>query len=232
MRPENFDEEKSEKIIDNLILNENIQRVEINRVNSLEKEIFRKRQKGILLQKRNLSIFGEKMLTEFNLARTNPAAYADKLENLIKFIKPNKDKKNQNREGYTYVLEYSNKKNIGLSTGEKSFRKAIDLLRNLDPVDSLEWEDEIFIDIQTEHLSNIENVIKEKTNKMKEKFPMLKMHMDMIRDPELSAILQIVDDTVFNGKRRDAILNQNFNFMSLSQAKDENKQIYTLISFA
>ena len=236
---ENFQNVKGQKLLEtkNLILNEYNEDIKIYPKTSTRKTLDEnntlQKSPTIISQYRKFNIFKEKILAEINLARTNPSYYAEKLEDMIKLIKPNKsEKKNKNRQIYKYVLEYSHKKNIGLSTGEESFRKAIDLLRNMIPLNPLQMESEIYIDIEKEHLTDIENVIIEKTKKIKEKFPKLKVHMDMIRDPELSAILQIVDDTVFKGKRREAILNPNFKLISLSQVKNENKELYTFLSFA
>jgi len=235
----NFKKVNSLKLLEtkNLVLNDYNENTKISpgssTRNTLNENKTIQKTSTILSKNRKLYIFKETILTEFNLARTNPAFYAEKLENMIKLIKPNKSvKKNKNRESYKYVLEYSHKINIGLSGGEESFRKAINLLRNMVPLDPLQLDSEINIDIKKEDIPNIENTIIEKTKKIKENFPKLKVHMDMIGDPELSAILQIVDDTVFKGKRREAILNPNFNLISLSQVKNENKQLYTFFSFA
>jgi hypothetical protein len=186
-----------------------------------------------MIKHRNAKMFGEKILIAFNIARTNPTAYADKLKNLMKNIKPiQKNNKYKSKEDYQFVLEYCDRKIIGLPSGELGFTKAIEHLRNLKPLNELQWSEEIYIDFEIDDPANIENIIKEKADKIIHKFPRFSMHLDVVKDPELSAILQIVDDTRFNGHRRETILNPKFNFMSLSQAKDKNLQLYTLISFA
>jgi hypothetical protein len=186
-----------------------------------------------MLKDRNAKIFGDIILTQFNNARTNPSGYADKLKNLLKNIKPIEiNCKYKSKETYEYVLEYSDNKLIGLPSGESGFLKAIEHLKKCKPLSELQWSDEIYIEFEVDDPANIENIIKEKADKVKKKFPRFSMHLDVVKDPELSAILQIVDDTRFNGHRREAILNPKFKYMSLSQAKDNNRQLYTLISFA
>jgi hypothetical protein len=189
--------------------------------------------KHFMIKQRNAKIFGDKILTQFNSARTNPLAYADKLESLIKFIKPNGNElKNKYKEAYKFVLEYSEKKMIGLPSGEEGFKKAIEYLRSCKPICELQWNDEIYIDYNIDDTETFDSQIKEKICIIKKKFPLFNMHMDVVKDPELSAILQIVDDTRYDGRRRETIMNPKFNFMSLSQAKNKSKQILTLVSFS
>ena len=166
---ENFQNVKIQKFLEtnNLVLNEYNEDLKIypktSTRNTFDENNIIQKNPTIISQQRKFNIFKEKIIAEINLARTNPTYYAEKLEDMIKLIKPNKsEKKIKNRQIYKYVLEYSHKKNIGLSSGEESFRKAIDLLRNMTPLNPLQLEPEIYIDIQKEHLKDIENVIIEK----------------------------------------------------------------------
>jgi len=150
----------------------------------------------------------------------------------MKLIKPNvKEIKSKYKEAYKFVLHYSDKKMIGLPSGEEGFKKAIDFLKNCKPIGELQWNDEIYIEFDIDNLDNLDLQIKEKVFILKQQNPLFNMHMDVVKDPELSAILQIIDDTRYNGRRRETIMDPKFNYMSLSQAKNKNNQLLTLLSF-
>ncbi len=106
-------------------------------------------------------------MTQFNLARINPSVFSEKLENLIKFIKPNvKEIESKYQEAYKFILQYSDKKMIGLPSGEEGFKKAIDFLKNCKPICELQWNDEIYIDFDKDNLDKLDMQIKEKVFKL------------------------------------------------------------------
>ncbi len=106
------------------------------------------------------------------MARTNPSVFAEKLENLVKFIKPNvKEIESKYKEAYKFVLQYSDKKMIGLPSGEEGFKKAIDFLRNCKPICELQWNDEIYIDFYIDNLDKLDMQIKEKVFILNNNFP-------------------------------------------------------------
>ena len=185
-------------------------------------------------KKGNKIFFSDVLLKEINLIRTNPHLYAAKLENMIQYIRPNNNKK------YTqcdYILAAPNCDKVSLPTGEKAFRAAIDFLKHINkPLKELEWCKEIVVDFPDDiddfHQELLHKLIKEKRKCIKNRYPNFSVSPDVITDPEISAALQIVDDNTFQGQRRDTILNPDFVYFGVSQAKDNKKKLFTLISFA
>jgi hypothetical protein len=174
--------------------------------------------------------FGLKLLHEFNHVRTDPLSYAAKLEKMCQFIKK---RSNRNTTGRAYIFQYPGAEKICLPSGDSGFKQTIELLKNTKPVIELKWNEEIKVDIPsvTEDFSKevIENLIMNKRHKLMQKYPNFSVNLDIVTNPEVSALLQIVDEA-FEGKRRNAILNPEVTNFAVSQGKDRKKKLFTFIS--
>jgi len=64
-------------------------------------------------------------------------------------------------------------------------------------------------------------------------YPNLKILIDVVNDPKLSAMLLLIDDTPFEGNRREIILNENITQIAVSTVEiKDKKQNFTLVSLA
>jgi hypothetical protein len=184
---------------------------------------------------RSDKIFADKLLIQVNILRTNPYKFADNIDNMTKDIQPNEDiNKNMSSIPYLFINPASKEK-IGLLHGESAFKKVASVLRTLKPLPELQWTDDIIIemkDFQCIDKHEIEKLVLQKEEEVKEKYPNFIVFYDAIKDAELSAILQVVDDNTFKGQRRDALLSEKFKYFAVSRQTDKNIKFFNLISFA
>lgn len=189
----------------------------------------RTKEKELVSKNTLASTFAEGLLEEFNLARTNPSKYADKISDMIKYIKLAKS-------GNGFIFHIPGKAKIGLPTGAESFQKAASYLRTLKPVENLKFSNDIMVDINDKQQDLTKDLIQElilhTRKKVVRKYPNFYVHLDVIGDPEISGLLQIVDDNSFHGRRREAILDSKFNLFSIAQGKDRHNKIFSLVSLA
>jgi len=172
------------------------------------------------------------LFEEFNEMRTNPKEYSSKIENYIKFIKPGTETK------IPFVFEYENIPKISLQKGEVSFRSVITMLQTMEPLPPLEWMDQLCITVpeKSEDWTKKEVFNALIANKKKEILDSnvsenFGTHFDFASYiAEVSAVLQVVDDNVFNGPRRNNILSPKFKYVGISQGKDK-KRVCAYITF-
>ena len=95
--------------------------------------------------------YPEKMLDIINRIREDPASYADYIEDSIKNIVEEIDKKDETKT----KLIYKKKVKVALTRGEIAFREAAEKLRNMEPVPPLELNENIIIPLpETEEENN------------------------------------------------------------------------------
>jgi hypothetical protein len=209
----------------------------------------RKKEAVINLTNKIYHDFGDKLLLEFNIARTTPREYAKKLKDLRKHIRPliaSKFKKeNKEDEGLPenyfkkdieYIFHIPSVIKVHMPGGKETFNSVINMLKDRHPVSPLKWNDEIMIDIPGNSIEFskeiVQKLILKKKSQVIGKYPLFYVHFDIISDPIISAALQIVDDTAFKGNRREAILNSKYSFFSVAQGLDKNKKLFSFISLA
>ena len=167
------------------------------------------------------------MLNEINFARTNPKEYADKLKDLTQFII---------KEGDTeYLITKKLNEKILLKTGSRIFYDTIKYLNHLEPVNQLEWSNDIKIKFGTISNNNLieynnensnnqdliltgENlgkIILNKRLELLQKYKKCFFNIGIINDPILSIVFQITDEA-FNQERRNAILNKDFTIFAVN----------------
>ena len=159
------------------------------------------------------SDYPQKMLELINRIRSNPSAYSNIIINSINNIIVN-----QNFEETKPKIIYKKKDKIALSKGEKVFHEAAELLKNMDSLPPLELKKEICVPIpETEEDINDNNYLKKQVNTIREKNNIDVYFKDLIKIPEVSALLMIVDDCEKNpGKKRNALLNKEFKYIGIS----------------
>jgi hypothetical protein len=177
--------------------------------------------------------FAEQLLHEFNLARTNPMAYANKIQKFLKYIKVI-----DNQHLFMYETDYEKYPKINLLTGEKAFLHFIEFLECIDELPPLVLNDEIVIKVPNavqdmNSYEKISSLIATTKKNLKGYYKGLRFHYDVcFNNPEISAMLQMIDDTNIGQQRRKNIFSRDIEFMGVSVAKIQSKRIIVYITFA
>lgn len=158
--------------------------------------------------------FPEKMLELINKIRENPALYAEVIEDSIRNIKEiqNEDDENNPR------IIYKNKVKVALTRGEIAFREAAEKLKNMPSLSPLKFKNDICVPLpETEEELKDPSYLKEQVKILRENAKIDIFFKDLIKIPEVSALIMIVDDCEKNpGKKRNAIMNKNFKYIGIS----------------
>lgn len=170
-----------------------------------------------------------KIVEIINKIREDPVGYADTVENSIENIMLEPDKENPSIQR----LIYKKKLKVALTKGESVFREAIDYLRTLTPIPPLQFSKEKCIPLpNNEEELNDRNFLKSQVRLLREKTKIDIFFKDLIKIPEISGLLMIVDDTNNNaGKKRRALLNKELKYIGVS-SKFIGKTFVAYFSFA
>ena len=158
--------------------------------------------------------YPQKMFELINNIRGNPSSYADEIENSIENIW---EEKSKNDDGKNKIV-YKQRVKVALNRGEIAFKEAAKELREITPLEPLEFKEEICIPLPEfeEDIKNA-NYLKEQVKIIRENNNINVFYKDLIKDPEVSALLMIVDDSIKNpGKKRQAVLDNNFKYIGIS----------------
>ena len=156
--------------------------------------------------------YSKNLLEQINKLRTSPQSYISVIEEAKKNIIT--DKRGR--------LVYNGKIKIGLNQGEAAFDNAISYLKGVKPVEKL-----IFNPYMAVELPKTENEIKYKNDLIVKVENMVKSGMniksywrDVIKDPEISFLMMIVDDNGNNsGMRRNDLLDPNMKYIGISSTE-------------
>ena len=160
------------------------------------------------------SDYPQKMLDLINQIRANPVSYADVIEECIQNITEEQDK---NDESKTRII-YKKKVKVALNRGEIAFKDAAEELRNMEPLPPLELKNDICVPLPEEEAEiRDSSYLREQVKIIREKTNIDVFFKDLIKIPEVSALLMIVDDSEKNpGKKRQAVLNSEFKYIGIS----------------
>ena len=152
-----------------------------------------------------------KIVELINNIREDPVGYADIVEQSIQNIVLEEDKEDPSIKH----LIYKKKIKVALTTGEKAFQEAIDYLRTLSPLPPLEFSQEKCIPLpNTEEELNNPSFLKSQVKVLREQTRIDVFYKDLIKIPEISGLLMIVDDTNKNaGKKRRALLSNEVKYI-------------------
>ena len=176
--------------------------------------------------------FEIKMLKEINLVRTNPKEYAIKLKDLCKNI--------IHEDNFEFLISYSFNKKIPLKNGSKVFYDTIDYLNQLEPLNELQYCEDIKIQFDNKisdkedfiiNNENIESLLIKHRFQILQNYKNCAFNIDNIPDPILSIVFQIIDD-MFNHERRNVILNKEFSNFAVNTIKDFENSFLSILSFA
>jgi len=135
----------------------------------------------------------------------------------MKFIK--QDEKEDKSKRYIYFQDGN--PTIILNKGPKAFEDCIEYLQKCSPKHALEYDPTLNILIpddknywaKSDHLLNLITLKKSEIKNCEENA----FHFDIgSYNPEISFILQLVDDNSFNGIRRSNLLNDKFKYIGIS----------------
>ena len=148
--------------------------------------------------------YPEKIIELINNIREDPVGYADIIEDSMKYIVEEEDKNDPS--------------NIRLIFKKKVFQEAADYLRSLTPLPPLEFVQEKCIPLpENEDELKDPTFLREQVRKIRETTDVDVFFKDLIKIPEVSGLLMIVDDTNKNaGKKRMALLNKNLKYVGVT----------------
>ena len=160
------------------------------------------------------SDYPQKMLGLINQIRANPVSYADVIEECIQNITEEQDKIDETK---TRII-YKKKVKVALNRGEIAFKDAAEELRNMEPLPPLELKNDICVPLPEEEAEiKDSSYLREQVKIIREKTNIDVFFKDLIKIPEVSALLMIVDDSEKNpGKKRQAVLNPEFKYIGIS----------------
>mgnify|MGYP003571458095 CR=1 FL=1 len=162
------------------------------------------------------SEYPEQMVSLINKIRQNPKEYADVIEDSIKnIIIEDNDKTTENPK-----FIYKHKVKVALTRGEPAFREAADALRIMTSLPPLIFKEEICIPLP-DNMEDFKdsNYLKKKVKELLSKNEKINLFFkEMVKIPEVSALLMIVDDNLKknSGKKRNAILNKDYKYIGIS----------------
>ena len=142
------------------------------------------------------------------MIRENPQYFIDNIEDSKFFIGYNKSNK----------LIYKKHIKVALSEGLPAFEEAISILKTTKPMNKLIFEPKLVVKLpETEEDLINKKYFKLEIKKMKEKgIPIKAYWRDIIKEPETSFLMMIVDDTgIKAGLKRKDILDPNMKYIGI-----------------
>ena len=175
------------------------------------------------------SDYPEKITELINNIREDPVGYADTIEQSIQNIVLEEDKDDPSVKR----LIYKKKIKVALTKGESAFKEAIDYLRTLTPLPPLVFSLEKCIPLpNTEEEMKDHSFLRNQVKTLREKTNIDVFFKDLIKIPEISGLLMIVDDTNKNaGKKRKALLSKELKYIGVS-SKFIGKTFVAYFSFS
>ena len=155
--------------------------------------------------------YSKYLLEQINKIRVDPQSFIGVIED---------SKANIIKHNDEFI--YKDKISVALFEGEPAFDEAIEYLKNTESMGKLEYSPELTAQLP-QNVKEIKdkNDLRKKVEKMLEKGYYIKSYWkDIIKDPEISFLLMIVDDKSSNGgmRRRD-ILNPKMKYIGISSTK-------------
>ena len=151
-------------------------------------------------------------LEQINKIRADPQSFIGVIE----------DSKGNIVKGKYGRLIYNGKIKIALCKGESAFNEAIEFLKNASPMKKLEFSHIITPKLPSNEIEiRDNNDLGKKVDRMINNGIMIKSYWrDVIKDPEISFLLMIVDDNGFkSGKRRRDIMNPNMRYIGITSTE-------------
>ena len=180
-------------------------------------------------QKLKYSNYPQKMFELINSIRTDPKNYCDIISDNIQNIQEQPDKEDPNKT----KLIFKKKVKVALTRGLPAFEEAIEILKTIKPLPPLEFKQDICIPLPENDIEFKDTkYLREQVKIIRENNEIDVFYKDLIKVPEVSALLMIVDDNGKNsGKKRAALLNKDFHYIGIS-SKFVGKNFIAYFSFS
>lgn len=162
----------------------------------------------IPLTDNNNDDYAHKIISLINKIRADPAAYSNIIKESIKNIKRTKSNK----------LIYHDKVKVALFKGEKAFYEAEQKLKNIQPMNALEFDPNLCIPLpENENEFMSQEFFNNNVEKMRAKNINVEIYYrDLVKIPEVAVLLMIIDDNSKNlTKKRNTLLNKNFKYIGV-----------------
>ena len=196
----------------------------------------------------NIEGNGNKFNSHLNNTNTNSIAYTP-TDNYSKYLLEQINRIREDPQSFIGIIEdakanikkdrfgrtiYNGKIKIALARGEDTFSEAIEYLKKMRPMDPLQY-----ISYITVVPPQTEKEIKDKDDLSRKVIDMINGGIniksywkDVIKDPEISFLLMIIDDNgVKSGMRRKDILNPNMKYIGISSVEiNKNFVCYITLS--
>ena len=183
--------------------------ININNLNNNKpKSKINQNSKKLLNSKKPIDEFSQYIFTYINKIRENPQSFIDNIEKAKFYIEYNKSNK----------LIYKKNIKVALSQGLPAFEETISILKIVKPMNKLIFEPKLMVKLpQSEEELLDKNFFKLEIKKMKEKgIPIKSYWRDIIKEPETSFLMMIVDDTgIKAGLKRKDILDPNMKYIGI-----------------
>ena len=153
--------------------------------------------------------FSKYLFEQINKLRQNPQSYVKVIQNSKKNIIKNK---------YGRLI-YNGKIKIALTSGEIAFNNAINYLSSVKPMEPLIFNKYLVVEMpQSENEIKYKNYLRLKVENMINDGINIKSYWrDIIKDPEISILMMIVDDNGENsGMRRKDLLDPNMKYIGIN----------------
>ena len=153
--------------------------------------------------------FSKALFSQINKIRSNPKSYINIIEDAKKNIM--KDRKGR--------LIYNGTIKIALTRGEQAFDEAIDFLKQSNPTEQLIFNPYLTVEMpKNENEIRFKNDLRYKVEKMINKGIIIKSFWrDVIKDPEISFLMMMVDDNgEMSGMRRKDLLDPNMKYIGIN----------------
>ena len=161
------------------------------------------------------SNYPERIVEIINAIRQNPVDYSNIIEESIENIIENNNKDDITKN----KIIYKKKVKVALTRGEPAFHEAAEELRNTEPMPPLEFVPELCIPLpETDEEIKDSVFLKNQVLELrKEGIRIDVFFKDLVKIPEVSALLMIVDDNGKNaGKKRSTLLNREFKYIGVN----------------
>ena len=183
--------------------------ININNLNNNKpKSKINQNSKKLLNSKKPIDEFCQYIFTYINKIRENPQSFIDNIEKAKFYIEYNSSNK----------LIYKKNIKVALSQGLPAFEETISILKIVKPMNKLIFEPKLMVKLpQSEEELLDKNFFKLEIKKMKEKgIPIKSYWRDIIKEPETSFLMMIVDDTgIKAGLKRKDILDPNMKYIGI-----------------
>ena len=165
--------------------------------------------------------YPETLLKIINIIRTQPQLYAEKVDYAVRYIKIENQIINDKITGQKQTIEkpiFKKKVKVALNKGESVFYETSKRLREMISIPPLEMNNNLLINLPNTKKEIYDNkyLIKQ-AEKIKQKTSLEFFYKDLIKEPNISALLMVVDDTEKNDfKKRDIILNPDLKYVGIN----------------